>query len=279
MKTTSNTLILDRHCLETARKQFCLDIGLPWEEYLADPGKKVYIRKSTYKENTLDIATEGARKYIYANSFFKAIICLGQLFITCDEKMYDWAVEQYADCSPEWFCGYSRLRKLDEKLAEFGKKISDTHVYFLPEAETLASEETREAMQTDLVRYTQEELLSFKENNRFTAAICFSPTQPDMLAVVQMREGYSKDFDQSHMAGMAGVSADGKHLWQIGINVDPDCTGKGMANKLVRALKEEVLKQGKVPFYGTSESHSVSMTVGLKAGFVPAWTEIYVCER
>ena len=54
------------------------------------------------------------------------------------------------------------------------------------------------------------------------------------------------------------------------------CTGQGLGHRLVRTLKEEVLRRGKVPFYGTSESHTLSQTVGLKAGFVPAWTEIYV---
>ena len=85
-----------------------------------------------------------------------------------------------------------------------------------------------------------------------------------------------KDFDQAHMCGMAGVSRDGEYLWQIGINVDKDCAGQGLGHKLVRILKEEVLRRGKVAFYGTSESHTLSQTVGLKAGFVPAWTEISV---
>ena len=91
-------------------------------------------------------------------------------------------------------------------------------------------------------------------------------------------EKQGKDFDQSHMCGMAGVSRDGEYLWQIGINVDADCTGQGLGHRLVRTLKEEVLRRGKVPFYGTSESHTLSQTVGLKAGFVPAWTEVYVRE-
>lgn len=116
-----------------------------------------------------------------------------------------------------------------------------------------------------------------------------------MLAVAAMRDEWQaasisnpnqesvdertgKDFDQSHMCAMAGVSRDGEYLWQIGINVDPDCAGQGLGHRLVRAMKEEVLRRGKVPFYGTSESHTLSQTVGLKAGFVPAWTEVYVRE-
>ena len=309
MSSVKNSLNLDKRCLETARKQFCSDIGLTWEEYEKNREKSVLIQKTTYAPDTMDVAGEGARNYTERNSFFRAIICLGQLFICCDERIYDWVVEQYGDCKPEWFCNYRRLRKLDEKLREYGHEIYDTHIYFLPEADsiteyganefeirTISEKDTKVSADTlEYVWYEQEEILQFKENNRFTNALSFWAGQPDVLAVAAMRDEWQvvpistpdqelddekqgKDFDQSHMCGMAGVSRDGEYLWQIGINVDADCTGQGLANRLVRSLKEEVLRRGKVPFYGTSESHTLSQTVGLKAGFAPAWTEVYVRE-
>lgn len=298
MNKIGNTLCLDKQCLEMARKQFCLDIGLPWEEYVKKYKKPVFIQKAVYESNTLDIASVGARNYSERDSFFRAIICLGQLFICCDESIYDWVVEQYGLCKPEWFCDYKNLRKLDEKLKASGHRIYDTHVYFLPEAGTLNSgrkeitmkcedssrtaaelDEASERVEPRFVWFEQEEILHFKENNRFASAISFWSRHPDMLAVAQVKDGYSgetKCFDQSHMAGMAGVSQDGEYLWQIGINVDKEYAGQGIGHRLVRALKEEILKRGKVPFYGTSESHTISQTVGLKAGFVPAWTEVSV---
>lgn len=276
-----NSLNLDKECLEAARKQFCLDIGLPWEEYEKNREKNVLIQKTLYAPGTMDVAGEGARNYAERNSFFRAIICLGQLLICCDEKIYDWVVEQYTECKPEWFCNYRRLRKLDEKLREYNHEIYDTHIYFLPENQGVKTC----AKLPELVWYEQEEILRFKENNRFNQALTFWERHPDMLAVAAMREGDKakateakdatcKDFDQTHMCGMAGAGRDGEYLWQIGINVDKDCAGQGLGHKLVRTLKDEILRRGKVPFYGTSESHTLSRTVGLKAGFVPAWTEI-----
>jgi len=287
-----NSLNLDKRCLEVARKQFCLDIGLPWEEYEKNREKSVLIQKAVYAPGTMDMAGEGARNYAERNSFFRAIICLGQLFICCDERIYDWVVEQYGDCKPEWFCNYRRLRKLDEKLREYGHEIYDTHIYFLPEAGS--ESETAQDM-SKLTWYEQEEILRFKNSNRFSQAMTFWEGQPDMLALAAMRDEWQaasisnpnresvdertgKDFDQSHMCAMAGASRDGEYLWQIGINVDKDLSGQGLGHGLVRILKEEVLRRGKVPFYGTSESHTLSQTVGLKAGFAPAWTEVYVRE-
>ena len=307
-----NSLNLDKACLEAARRQFCLDIGLPWEEYEKNKERKVLIQKAVYAPGSMNVTGEGARNYAEKNSFFRAIICLGQLFICCDERIYDWVAEQYAECKPEWFCDYKNLRKIDAKLREFNHELFDTHVYFLPEAEVAdgqAGVKTEWDEQTEgdksnvsaVAWYEQEEILRFKANNRFTSAISFWEGQPDMLAVAAMRETYGartqpecekngentecvmqeltgKDYDQSHMCGMAGVSRDGAYLWQIGINVDKDYAGQGLGHKLVRTLKEEVLRRGKVPFYGTSESHTLSQTVGLKAGFVPAWTEVSVWE-
>jgi hypothetical protein len=111
MDGTMNSLNMDEECLEAARKQFCLDIGLPWEEYEKNREKNVLIQKAVYASGTIDIANVGARNYAERNSFFRAIICLGQLFICCDETIYDWVVEQYKDCKPEWFCNYRRLHK------------------------------------------------------------------------------------------------------------------------------------------------------------------------
>lgn len=298
----SKKIKIDNEYLELARKQFCLDISMDWEEYWKNPNQKCYIRKTQYGKDSTFPAAEGARCCAKTDFFFKAIMCMGQLFLSVDEQIYDWAVEAFQNYAPEWFCEYANLRRIDEKLKEYGREIADTHVYYLPQAAQCvpATEAMGLSCALPTVWYEQEELLRFREDNRFKSAICFSETQPDVLAVAAVREGglgssmkaeqrdsertYTADevvdedkpYNQLRLAGMAGASADGKYLWQIGINVDKDYQGKGLAADLVSLIKEEIIRRGKVPFYGTSESHTVSQTVALKAGFVPAWTEIYV---
>lgn len=277
-------LSINREMLQTARRQFCLDTCLDWQQYLEQPNKKVYIQKTQYAQGTTFPAAEGARCCGGTDAFFKAIMCMGQLFLSVDEQIYEWAVEQFADCEPEWFCEYGNLRKIDEKLREYGREIKDTHVYYLPGEECRQGDVSANGKTyANFVWYEQEEIFRFKDSNCFTRALSFWETQPDVLAVAAFKdtdviEGLNgaKSFNQSHMSGMAGASADGAYLWQIGINVVPESAGKGLAVELVRRLKEEIIRRGKVPFYGTSESHIISQTVGLKSGFVPAWTEIYV---
>lgn len=278
---------ISKAALEAARKQFCLDTCLDWQEYLKNPHKKCYIQKTIYAPAEQDeagkqplagrySALEGARRYAGNDAFLKAIICMGQLFLAVDEQIYDWAVEKFADCEPEWFCAYSNLRMIDEKLQKYGRRIADTHVYFLPEEDCGKEQQTAEQR---YVWYEQEQLLAFLENNPFRRALGFSPTQPDRIAVAALKkEGNPSEPENvvENIAGMAGVSEDGIYLWQIGIDVIREYEGRGLAADLVTRLKEEVLRRGRIPFYGTSESHTVSQTVALKAGFVPAWTEIYV---
>ena len=74
---------------------------------------------------------------------------------------------------------------------------------------------------------------------------------------------------------MAGATSDSDSMWQIGINVMPEAEGLGIGSMLVAVLKNEILKRGKLPFYGTSMSHIASQRVALGAGFVPMWAELY----
>ena len=87
-----------------------------------------------------------------------------------------------------------------------------------------------------------------------------------MLAVAAIINGET--------AGMAGASADSPSMWQLGINVMPDAEGQGIGTGLVALLKNAVLDKGVLPYYGTALSHISSQRVAIKAGFLPAWSEL-----
>ncbi|MBR6627733.1 MAG: hypothetical protein IKL04_07140 [Lachnospiraceae bacterium] len=292
--------------LENARKQFCADTCLSWEDYIREPGKKVYIQKTAYEPGRICVDREDARRYSKGDAFFNAIICLGQLFLTVDECIYEWAVAEFEDCKPEWFCSFDNLRKIDRKLQEYGRQIGDTHLYFLPSQGILEESDTcvrkSEINGLPLEWYEEEEIERFRDGNRFPHALGYLQGQPDVLAVAALREGERYDveeagtrcgeeahgaeqqdteavqgkvYDQNAMAGMSGVSRDGTYLWQVGINVDKEMRGRGLAAGLVKELTMELLRRGVTPFYGTGEAHSISRSVALKAGYVPAFASVY----
>lgn len=89
---------------------------------------------------------------------------------------------------------------------------------------------------------------------------------PDVLGIAAVKDG--------NIIGMAGTGADSPYMYQIGINVLPDHRRKVIGAQLVTLLKNKVLELGKLPYYGTSVSHIASQKTAVKAGFIPAWTEL-----
>ena len=189
---------------------------------------------------------------------------MGKAYVMADEVMHPWVKDVLAKEAPEWWCDFKNLRKLDEELKKYGREIFDTHIYFLP-----SEEPTMERPRMKVRWFEKDELLQFREDKRFhTYALSFSPTQPDVLAVGA--------YEGDEIVAMAGCSEEGAYLWQIGVDTVPGNEGKGIAKNLVAVLKQEIIARGKVPYYGTSESHSVSRSVAIGSGFLPAWCEIQI---
>lgn len=208
---------------------------------------------------------EGSRYFADISEFLRVIIYKGRLFLMCDESIYDWAVERYRDTLPEWFCKYGNLRALDEKLHEHGYEIMDTHVYFMPDPEFEGYDFECPYYIKELGR---EEIDRMKDGNPFHHALMYQEGCPDVMAIGA--------FDENDKpVAMAGVSSDSRNLWQVGIDVLPEYEHRGLAVYLTTLMKDAVLKKGKVPFYGTSESHSLSRRVAIRSGFVPGWCEVY----
>ena len=116
------------------------------------------------------------------------------------------------------------------------------------------------------------EPLEITINNGVDPAVYVCATYPgtsisdDELGVAAICDG--------QIAGMAGASSDSPTMWQIGINVSLEKRRAGIGTMLVTLLKNEILKRGYLPYYGTAFSHIASQRVALASGFLPAWAEL-----
>lgn len=230
---------------------------------------KDYNCKTEEFNNNKNIITEfkimkGRRKYSNDKEILKILIINGKAVISADDCIKDWCVENLSKIPGEWMFLYSVLRRIDKKLNEFGYEIENTHHYYLPN-------NTNDIDVNDfkLKWYEKDDILQFKDDNRFDEAFAFNNNYPDILAVAAID-------DNGNILGMAGASKDSDIMWQIGVNVLPEAKGKKIGSIIVRALKNEILRRGKIPFYGTIESHIISQKVALKAGFYPTFAEIKV---
>ena len=128
---------------------------------------------------------------------------------------------------------------------------------------------------------SEEQIESFRGDKRYSNALGFSATRPDVLVLA----AYPVDEDTSDApaAGespeladpiaMVGLSDDSPIMRQIGIDVLPAFRGAGIASALVRDAARLTLAEGYLPFYGTSPSHMLSQRVAMNAGLVPTWWE------
>lgn len=208
---------------------------------------------------------EGRRRFAPEDAPFRAACVNGKLLIAGSPEMIAWCRAQYAKTDAAWFMEAQVLRELDARLAQYGLRIGMAHPFFLPAREVRVCTDG-----WDIAWYERAEIERFRGDARFPESYAFLPDAPDVLGVSLSRGG--------EIAAMAGASRDSARMWQIGVDVLPGRRGQGLGAMAVSLLSREVMRRGALPFYGTSMSHIASQKVALRAGFEPAWTELYAEE-
>ena len=196
------------------------------------------------------------------DSPLKIAVVNGKLLFAGREDLITWCRKEYGEMGGAWFLEAPNLFKIEERLRRSGCRILQVHPFFISREFSSVSTEGFD------IRWFRgrEEIECFRGDERFRKAYSFCEEAPDVIGVAACREG--------RILGMAGASADSPLMWQIGINVEPGHEGSGIATMLVRLVKNEILKQGVLPFYGTAFSHLASQRVALGSGFRLAFAEL-----
>ena len=124
-----------------------------------------------------------------------------------------------------------------------------------------------------------EQIERFRGDKRYSNALGFSVTRPDVLVLAAYAVDGAGDTEGAGIpanadpVAMVGMSDDSPIMRQIGIDVLPAWRGAGIASVLVRDAARLTLAEGYLPFYGTSPSHMLSQRVAMNAGLVPTWWE------
>lgn len=205
---------------------------------------------------------DGRRRFQEGRAcFLKIAVVNGKLLFTGQREIVDWCREAYASACAPWFFEAKNLRALNDRLRSCGCQIEMIHPFFIAERPSGTNTDGYE-----IHWFRDGEIERFRGDARFDEAFAFCADAPDLLGVAALRDG--------EILGMAGASGDSPTMWQIGINVAPGEEGAGIGTMLVTLLKNEILRGGILPYYGTSLSHLASQRLALAAGFVPAWVEL-----
>ena len=210
---------------------------------------------------------EGRRRFREEKEcYLKIAVINGKLLFAGRKDIIGWCEETYHSADAEWFFEAKNIRGLNDRIHEDGYQIKMMHPFYI--AETITEVQT---VGYDICWYHEAEIEQFRGDDRFQEAYSFYEDAPDVLGVSAMKDG--------QILGMAGASSDSPSMWQIGINVDADQRRTGIGTMLVTLLKNEILRGGHLPYYGTGFSHIASQRVALGAGFLPTWTEIATAKK
>lgn len=211
---------------------------------------------------------DGRRRFKKDDAILKVLCINGKCIFSGREEILSKCKDTFKDLNGAWMSQYKYLYWLDDLLLEHKYFLEDLHHYYLPLGQELLDEETLEAMQKEYeIRwYEREDIEQFRGDERFVHAYSFLEHAPDVLGIAAVKDGM--------ILGMAGASADSDVMWQIGIDVMPESKGLNIGPFITILLKREILKRGKLPYYGTVESHIQSQKVAVKSGFLPYWAEI-----
>lgn len=239
-----------------------------WEQMQKDYCCSLEQLNSTDNEYTIRQLREGRRRFKKDDAILKVLCINGKCIFSGKEEILEECRETFANLNGAWMSQYKYLYWLDDLLLQNKYFLEDLHHYYLPLGrELLTEEELNEMAKSYEVKwYEKEEIEQFRGDERFVHAYSFLPDAPDVLGVAVLQNG--------EILGMAGASADSEVMWQIGIDVMPESKGQNLGPFITILLKREILKRGKLPYYGTVESHIQSQKVAVKSGFLPFWAEI-----
>ena len=216
---------------------------------------------------TVSALKEGRRVYSPEKYFFHMATTGRGAVITADECLHPFLGEYVRDREGHWLFEQDNLTALEAELNKFGYTLTASHHMFLP------AEAVQPRGDLPVRWFYDRQIMQFYGEGRFPNAICpeFQPGRPDRIVVCA--------YDGDEIIGMAGCSEDAPGWMQIGIDVLPDYRSRGLATYLVTLIKNKILEDGNIPFYGTSLSNYHSWNVALNCGFRPAWVEIGARRR
>ena len=81
------------------------------------------------------------------------------------------------------------------------------------------------------------------------------------------------------VVGVATASEDSDALHQIAIDVQPTHRGQGLGAALTSQAARQVLRMGRVPYYGAAADNVASLRTAQSAGFYPCWTAAFTTGK
>lgn len=239
-------LAADFSCMEHA----FLDDGLVITCAAEQSGR----RRFPWRSKPLGIATMGAG-----------------VVVSCHPERVDWLRTNLGELHRDAIFSATTIARLAQYIEPDGQLLSGPDLKYVCSQGDLRQAEVPEHVEIAVVEGT--DIPQLHRHRGFPHALSYrtDTPRPDVLATVATRA--------DEIVGIAGASADGDAMWQIGVDVVAHAWGGGIGRALVSRLTQEVLRQGCLPYYSTIVSNLRSSRLALSLGYWLAWVELYARDR
>lgn len=140
-------------------------------------------------------------------------------------------------------------------------------IYYLPDQKVMPLLDCPEGY--TVKRLAGEEVDTLRGIQGFENSLAFDERGNTPTRIVSYLEKDGK------IVGLAGASKEDGNLWEVGIDVCPQCRHGGIGTYLVTDLTFRILEQGNIPFYCAASSNIGSQAVAYCSGYRPSWVSTY----
>lgn len=237
--------------LEMAKRQLAIDFNCKPDDF-----------DRTENVLTVSAANHGRRMYSNEKYFFQMSTFGNNAVLSADEQLHPFLREFMADKMGHWLFEQEKLAVLERELNKYGYRLCRTHHMCLSKFDVTFQSNI------PIKWFSGREQIEPFYDGRFYNALCerYLEERPDRIAVCA--------YDGDEIMGMAGCSEDAPGFLQIGIDVFPQYRGRGIGTYLSLLMKNEIIRRGGMPVYGTAAANIHSQNIAMNCGFRPAWVEM-----
>ncbi|MBQ4118011.1 MAG: hypothetical protein IJM98_09920 [Oscillospiraceae bacterium] len=160
---------------------------------------------------------------------------------------------------PDWIFETNSLIMLSEILYLHGHNVDNIYEYYVPNP---AFSKTEPKFETEIIKSGFDR---FKGEPLAAEVFDLQSHGPISIMAAAKKNG--------KIIGMAAAFAENDFMWQISLAVAPEERFGFAGENLLAVIKDAVLAEGKIPFYGGRENR-ISPSTGSAAGFFPCWSQI-----
>lgn len=242
--------------METVKRVLAADLACHVDDFAGTGVKAVLAQK-----------LPGRRRFPFPQEQLWLVSMDQKIVIACDEGRMPWVQENLLVLDHEDIFTVATMVDCEKLVRESNQFMAGPFLKFVCSTDALRVAPTPHRVK--LLHFEGQEISQLYEYEGFGHALSYdqeSP-RPDVLAIAAEIQG--------QIIGIAGASADCPDMWQVGVQVKPSFQGRSIGKALVSELTQEILQQGKVPYYSTVLSNLTSQRLAIGLGYWPAWVELY----